>query len=194
MGDTESKPYAWTVNFIGKEGFREYIRVESSDPADLVARRAGTMKQLIDDGAVSDVRKLFDDNGTKPGKLAQSAPQTEGVGVPLTSKLARFAKAEPKEEKPTSQEPDEALAAMRASGFLTSDQADKVEKSLETPPGAHGDNVAKAPTTASASKLAKFKQKPAAEPAPAPTQEGPASEPNVSPKLARFVKTEKKAE
>lgn len=190
MGDTEDKPYSWTVNFIGTEGFREYLRVESSDAVDLANRRAAILKTLLDIGAVPDVRKLFDDNGTKPGKLQQSGPTTgegTGEGTAKPSKLAKYGQTE---QPKTEQNPDEAIAAMRDSGFLDDKQADAVSESLGVAVPPKAPKEAEAP--AKPSKLAKFAPKPAAAPAPKPTQDGPALAPNVSPKLSRFVKPEQK--
>jgi hypothetical protein len=108
LGSEEKSPatISWIVNFIGVEGFRENFRVESDNATDLAERREATLKLLVNLGAVPDVRKLFDDNGSKPGKLSkyagtgeksadamEAAAKDSGIifEKPTTvSKLARF--------------------------------------------------------------------------------------------------------
>jgi hypothetical protein len=164
MAEEIDRPLSWIVNFVGPEGFRENFRVEAADHVALAERRDHVLALLTTLGAVPDVRKLFDDNGTKPGKLASTESKP--------SKLTKYA-----DTTKTEADADPMLRA--------------AQDSIAAPAAAEGMTYEKPSAIPAGSKLAKFIPKAAAAPTPAPVT---ASAPNVSPKLSRFVAKEKKGE
>lgn len=179
----------WIINYIGPEGFRESVKVESESADDFIAGRNRTIAALKLIGADPDMKKIeFKDNGTKPGKLAQRSDEPR-----TPSKLDKLKKP----EAPTSQDPDQALASMAASGFLTEGQAVEVAKSTgldfsklpkaKAPEAPAGEPQAERKP----SKLDKLKNR---APVATPVEKPVATPPNTAPALGKFVAREKKAE